>query len=128
MKNKELMDFLEENQVEVIIINGNTRLWKLGDHTRGIFPKKAAVQKLLDILTKSDFECGVDIVWDSMISVQAFSNDEDTVKIWKIGDSKRIIFSEQAFAKLKDIIQEQGIKGPNIIWDDMIETGYGVAI
>ncbi len=131
MENKELVDFLEKNKVEVTIVNGNIRLWKLGDHTVDppIVAKKIAAQKLLSILKEcDDIKSGVDIVWDSMISVQVFDNDEDTIKLWKLGDSKRMIFSEQVYANLKDTIQKQGIKGPNVIWDDMIEVGHGIAV
>lgn len=132
MENKELVDFLKENKVEVTIVNGDTRIWKLGDHTVDptILPKKIAVEKLLKILGECDeMKSGTDIVWDSMISVQAFDNDEDSIKLWKLGDSARNILPKKvATDKLKDLIRQANIKGPNIVWDDMIETGYGIAV
>ncbi len=132
MENKELVDFLKENKVEVIVVNGNTRIWKLGDHTLDppILPKKTAVEKLLKILKECDeIKSGTDIVWDSMISVQALDNDEDTIKLWKLGDStKNILPKKVAVDKLKDIIKQENIKGPNIVWDNMIEAGRGVAV
>lgn len=132
MENKGLVDFLKENKVEVTIVNGAIRVWKLGDHTVDppILPKKIAAQKLLSILKECDeIKSGIDIVWDSMISVQVLDNDEDTIKLWKLGDSAKNILPKQTAAdKLKDMIRQQGIKGPNIVWDNMIEAEHGIAV
>jgi len=132
MENKELVGFLKENKVEVTIVNGAIRIWKLGDHTVDppILPKKIAAQKLLSILKEYDeIKSGIDIVWDSMISVQVLDNDEDTIKLWKLGDSARNILPKQIAAdKLTGMIRQQGIKGPNIVWDNMIEVEHGIAV
>lgn len=52
------------------VIN-SVRLWKLGDHNKDIFPNSAAVDKLLEILSVSTGGGMTDIVWDSMIDVEA---------------------------------------------------------
>ena len=48
------------------------RLWKLGDHKERIFPDEGAIEKLLDILQGNTGGGALDIVWDSMISMEAF--------------------------------------------------------
>lgn len=74
MHQNELVRFLQENKVEMTFVNGDVRVWKLGDHKEGILPKKAAADKLLGLLEKCNLD-GTDIVWDSMIQVEALSTN-----------------------------------------------------
>jgi len=50
------------------VIN-SVRVWKLGDHSKDIFPTSTAVDKLLEILSVSTGGGMTDIVWDSMLEV-----------------------------------------------------------
>ena len=49
-----------------------TRLWKLGDHKEGILPNEAAVNKLVGILETNVGGGSMDIVWDSMLTLEEF--------------------------------------------------------
>lgn len=48
------------------------RLWKLGDHTNGILPNQAVINKLIEILEVNTGGGTVDIVWDSMIDMKEY--------------------------------------------------------
>ena len=48
------------------------RLWKLGDHQEGILPNETAIEKLIDILNSNTGGGAMDIVWDSLISMEDF--------------------------------------------------------
>lgn len=47
------------------------RLWKLGDHKEGILPNKAAANKLFTLLQPSVGGGSIDLIWDSMINMEA---------------------------------------------------------
>lgn len=49
-----------------------TRLWKLGDHTNNVMPTPEAGAKLANIIANNTGSGGVDIIWDSMISMEEF--------------------------------------------------------
>lgn len=48
------------------------RLWKLGDHTKDLFPTAAESNKLTNILMNNTGGGPVDIIWNSMIELQEF--------------------------------------------------------
>jgi hypothetical protein len=48
------------------------RIWKLGDHTNGIFPGTKPIEKLLEILQTNPGGGAIDIVWDSMIEMKDY--------------------------------------------------------
>ncbi len=68
------------------------RLWKLGDHTCGIMPDKAAVDKLINMLTHVNPNHGdIDVVWDSLLTVQEFDISwPDTYKQVIVKKDKKI--------------------------------------
>ncbi len=47
------------------------RIWKLGDHKEGILPKKASANKLISLLKPNVGGGAIDLVWDSMIDMEA---------------------------------------------------------
>ena len=49
-----------------------TRLWKLGDHTNNVMPQPEAGSKLANIIASNTGNGGIDIIWDSMISLEEF--------------------------------------------------------
>lgn len=62
-------------QAEISAIDGVInviRLWKLGDHTKDIFPGESAVNKLIGILENNTGGGTMDIVWDSMIDMKEY--------------------------------------------------------
>jgi len=48
------------------------RVWKLGDHENKIFPTEAAMDRLVSILENNSGGDSMDIIWDSMISMEEF--------------------------------------------------------
>lgn len=48
------------------------RIWKLGDHTQGILPPKGAANKLTGILENNIGGGKMDLIWDSMISMEEY--------------------------------------------------------
>jgi len=48
------------------------RLWKLGDHTEGIYPNAAVIERLHEVLETNTGGGAMDIVWDSMISMEEY--------------------------------------------------------
>lgn len=67
---KDKMQLADQAALDGII--NVVRLWKLGDHKEGILPKKAAANKLMNILQNSVGGGSIDLIWDSMISMEAF--------------------------------------------------------
>ena len=66
---KDKMQLADQAALDGII--NVVRLWKLGDHKEGILPKKAAANKLIDILQNNVGGGSIDLIWDSMISMEA---------------------------------------------------------
>lgn len=48
------------------------RLWKIGDHKEKILPADGAISRLAEILNNNPGGGPVDIIWDSMIEMEAF--------------------------------------------------------
>lgn len=55
------------------------RLWKLGDHTEGIFPNPSVVERLHDVLQANTGGGAMDIVWDSMIEMEEYYPPVDKI-------------------------------------------------
>jgi hypothetical protein len=69
-------------QAEISALDGVInviRLWKIGDHKEGILPDDAAVEKLINILEANTGGGAMDIVWDSMISMEPFYPPVDKI-------------------------------------------------
>lgn len=69
-------------QAEISALDGVInviRLWKLGDHTEGILPNQAAVDKLIAILETNTGGGAIDLVWDSMINMEQFYPPVDEI-------------------------------------------------